>query len=190
MSKRFPVPDFDRDQYKNRSWVSPSYVSEAEQSRICQAALEGKQQALTAYPVGLGEDFSKKFGLQGSHLHALMCVLPRGAVHVVGRSWAWPIQRALVVDSLQASAAQTLIDWTTTRPMNTRLGPQEGIEIAGGVVYAIFATRVGQQWVSNRTLSQVPSSSPGGGLELMSACSEETNDFHACNLEFRWQAAP
>lgn len=186
MSKRFPVPDFDRDQYKNRSWVSPSFASEAQRAKVAQAGLAGQPQAFAAYAVGICEEFAKKFDLTGPHLHALMCVLPSGPVHVVGRSWAWPIQRALVVDSLEASATHSLIDWTTPRPMNTRLGPQDGIEISGGVVYAIFATRDGQHWVGNRTLSQVPSASSGGGLELMSACSDQTNDFHACNLEFRW----
>lgn len=186
MSKRFPIPDFDRDQFKNMSWTSPALIGMEEQARLINACAQGDAGVAGAYPVSVPPAFADSLGLSGDHLHALMCLLPQGRIHLVGRSWAWPIQRAVVLDSLIPSSAKTLADWTTPRPMNTRLGPQEGIEVDSPVHFVIFAHRIGQGWVGNRTLHQLTTDAHGGSLELMSACSEDVNDFHACNLTFQW----
>lgn len=186
MSKRFPIPDFDRDQYKNKPWSPAALISDAQHKQLTQAGAASDSQSVGVYCVAVPAAFAQQFALKGEHLHALMCILPKGGAHVVGRSWAWPIQRALVVDNLSGASTKTLIDWTTPRPMNTRLGPQDGADLPGGVVYVVFANRYGQEWIGNRSLSQPQAS--GGGVELMSACGDEGNDFHACNLQLRWAA--
>ncbi len=186
MSKRFPVPEFDRDQYKNMEWSEPKYVSSEEQARLIAASKAGDKKAYGCYPVKADEAFYERFKLTGRHKHVLMCLIPKGAVKVVGRSWAWPIQRALVVDSLDAARAKVLQEWTTPRPMNTRLGPDEGTVLSAGPVYVVAGHRYSDHWIVNRTL--VEDKAPAGtqGFGMLSATEDESHDFHACNLAFSW----
>ena len=185
MSKRFPIPEFDRDQYKNMDWKAPQLLSRAEQDRIAAAAQKGDAAAVGCYPVAADDAFYDRFKVTGEHRHAVMCVLPKGPVKVVGRSWAWHIQRALVVDSLDPGKAKVLHDWTTPRPMNTRLGPDDGVEVDSRVVYAVFGHRHGERWIANRTMRDAREAGKGG-FTVISASDEGAHDFHACNLSFRW----
>ena len=120
MSKRFPIPDFDRDQYKNLAWLKPQGLPSAEALKANNAAASGP------IAVAINSQLAAKFKFEGAHLHAMMCTLPPGSVSIVGRSWAWPVQRALILDSLDASSAKVIADWTTPRPMSTRIGPDNG----------------------------------------------------------------
>jgi hypothetical protein len=115
-----------------------------------------------------------------------MCLLPRKEVRLTGRSWAWPIQCAVVVDSLDAANAKVLQEWKTPRPMNTRLGPDNGVALDGGVVYAVFGHRYSDHWISNRTRGDTRGVANGKGFDVVSASDEDNQDFHACNLSFRW----
>ena len=129
MSKRFPIPKFDRDAYKNMEWAPPRLLSADEQQKLVAAARAGDPSVVGSYAVDAGEAFYDRFKIRGPHRHVVMCVLPPGKARLVGRSWAWFIQRALLVDSLDAAKARVLHDWTTPRPMNTRLGPEDGVEV-------------------------------------------------------------
>jgi len=184
MSKRFPIPEFDRDQYKNRPWTSLSPISDEEQARLAASASEGKPGIFGAYAVKAPQALCDRFSLRGEHLQLVMCVLPKKKVHLLGRSWAWYIQRGLVIDSLDAAKAQVLADWKTPRPMNTRLGPDAGITIDGGVVYAFVGHRYADYWIANRTLTDADAGSQG--FSILSATDDDNNDFHACNLTFSW----
>src|SRR5688572_12133133 len=134
MSKRFPIPAFDRDQYKNMEWDAPRLLSRAEHATLLERAKSGDPGAFGSYPVEADDAFFGRFAQRGPHRHAVMCVLPRTQVQLVGRSWAWPIQRALLVDSLDTANAKVLHEWKTPRPMNTRLGPDNGVVLEGGVL--------------------------------------------------------
>lgn len=188
MSKRFPIPEFDRDRFKNMSWSAPALLSASDQARLAEAGQRGDPSSFGTYAVAVPAAFAQTHSLVGPHLHATMCIVPRRSVHIVGRSWAWPIERALVVQSLQGESSPVVADWTTPRPMSTRLGPQDGIEIDGGVFYVIMTHRYGQTWIGNRTLSTCANDGQGGCLEVMSACGEDADDFHACNLTAHWSA--
>jgi len=186
MSKRFPIPEFDRDLYKNMPWTSPRLLSTEEQSSLAERARKGDASAFGAYPVVADEAFYERFRLRGPHRHAVMCLLPPREVAMVGRSWAWPLQRALAVDSLDASRANVVQEWKTPRPMNTRLGPDNGITVTGGVLYLLFGHRISDYWISNRTLQDTRSPTPGHGFAVVSASDDANNDFHACNVSFNW----
>lgn len=188
MSKRFPIPEFDRDQCKNRAWSPPTLLGSAEQVRLKDAAKKGDVTAYGAYAVALDPAVAAKFKFEGPHLHAVMCVLPNGTVRMVGRSWAWPVHRALVLDGMDANA-QVIADWTTPRPMSTRLGPNDGVEIKGGVVYLVVGNRYGSSWIANRSLAESASAGGAQGFDVLSACGDDNNDFHACNVVFRWGAS-
>src|SRR5437764_866479 len=182
MSKRFPIPEFDRDRYKNMEWSAPQPLSFEERARVLERAGAADAGAYRSYAVEADEAFYERFRLKGPHRHAVMCVLPRGKVRLVGRSWAWPIQRAILVDSLDAEAARVIGEWTTPRPMNTRLGPDNGVELEGGVVYALFGHRYSDYWISNRTRQDDRAAGTAKGFTVVSASDEANNDFHACNL--------
>ena len=186
MSKRFPVPEFDRDLYKNMEWKPQDALSTEEQAKLAAAARNGEAKAFGSYPVNADDAFFDRFNVRGADRRAVMIVLPQKEVKLVGRSWAWPIQRAVVVDSLDPSKAKVLQDWTTPRPMNTRLGPDTGVTIPGGVVYALLGHRYGDDWMPNRTLTDTRGASPGRGFTVASASDDDNQDFHACNLSFSW----
>lgn len=181
MSKRFPIPDFDRDQYKNLAWLKPQGLPSAAALRTNNAAAQGP------VAVAIDSQLAAKFKFEGEHLHAMMCTLPPGPVSIVGRSWAWPVQRALILDSLEASSAKVITDWTTPRPMSTRIGPDDGIEHQGATVYLLTGHRYGDHWISNRSLCGEKSPSAGNGFSVLSASDDEMNDFHACNIYFSWK---
>jgi hypothetical protein len=185
MSKRFPVPEFDRDIFKNRPGVAPRLLDAASQAGLREAAKRQEAGVLGGHDIEVAHALAAKYGFEGQHLHAVLCILPQSPVRMLGRSWAWPIQRALVLDGSDVSSAQVLADWTTTRPMCTRLGPDDGIMLSGGPVVVLMGNRVGARWISNRTLLSNDGAGAGSGFSVISACGEE-NDFHACNLTFTW----
>lgn len=185
MSKRFPIPEFDRDQYKNRAWSTPALMGTGDQVRLKDAARKGEAAAYGAYAVALDAAVAAKFKFEGLHLHGVMCLLPNGPVRMTGRSWAWPVHRALVLDAMSVDA-QVIADWTTPRPMSTRLGPDVGVEINGGVVHVVIGNKYGSSWIGNRTLMDRAPTAGTQGFDVISACVDNNNDFHACNLAFRW----
>ena len=186
MSKRFPIPAFDRDHYKNMEWNPPKVLSESERARILAAAKAGDRSVVGSYVVDADDAFYERFRIRGPGRHVVMCVLPPGPVRLVGRSWAWYTQRALIVDSLDAAVAQVLHDWTTPRPMNTRLGPENGVEVENRVVYAVFGHRYADHWIPNRTMQDPRAGADAKGYAVISATDTSNNDFHACNLAFSW----
>jgi hypothetical protein len=187
MSKRFPIPPFAYEHYKNMEWTVPQYRGAKDQARLLDAALSGDRNAYGAYPVQADAAFYDRFRLQGEQRHAVMCVLPAGEVSIVGRSHAWAIQQALIVDSLDASRAKVLFEWNTPRPMNTRLGPDNGVVSPGGVLYVICSHRYADYWIVNRTLVEDRGFAGESGFGVLSASDDTINDFHACNVWFHWQ---
>ena len=187
MSKRFPVPEFDRDQFKNLPWAEPSTLSPAAASSVAATAQSGDGKEVGGHPVAIGSELAAKFGFHMEGKAAIMCVLPAGEVRLTGRSWAWPIQRAVVLDSLDAKSANVVADWHTPRPMNTRLGPDAGIVVDKRVLYVLCGHKYAEHWLANRTLVSSKASEAARGFSVLSASDENINDFHACNLFFSWK---
>ncbi len=185
MSKRFPIPEFNRDLYKNRPWNPPKMLASAEQQRLISAARNGDRSAYGCYPVEADAAILERFKVTGPNAHAVMCIVPPNGVTLTGRSWAWEIQRAIVLDSLDARKATVLQDWKTPRPMNTRLGPENGVPFNAPVAYVLCGHRYGDHWIGNRTLAD-GDAARANGFALISSSDEQANDFHACNLSFTW----
>lgn len=186
MSKRFPIPAFDYERFKNMEWKSPEFLAPKDQAKIFDAAQSGDEGVVGAYPVQADAAFYDRFTLRGPHQHAVMCVLPRRAVMLLGRSHAWAIQRALIVDSLDAARAKVVYEWNTPRPMNTRLGPDNGVTVPGGPLYIVCSHRYADHWLVNRTLADSKGVAGESGFGVLSASDDEINDFHACNVWFNW----
>lgn len=187
MSKRFPVPEFERLQYKNLNWSAPALLDDAASAQRRASHAADPRAAAGGVQVTVKDGFCERFKLQGAQRHAVMCLTPTGEVAVVGRSYAWPIQRALIVTSLDVDRAQVLAEWTTPRPMNTRLGPEHGIVVPGGEFYVICSHGYGDHFVFNRTLLLGPvAQADRSGFYIASSTEDHNNDFHACNLAVTW----
>ncbi|MFQ5935162.1 MAG: hypothetical protein ACE5LB_01970 [Acidiferrobacterales bacterium] len=187
-AKRFPIPEFNRDELKDMEWTEPTFLSKDEIAKLVERQKSGDTGAYGGYAVQADDALYAKLKLEGDHRHAIMCVLPDKPVRVVGRSYAWAIQRGLVLDSLDPDGFEALADWKTPRPMNTRLGPEDGISLDGSIVYAICCHGIGDHWVGNRTIvgrewRGMPS---GQGLAIFSSYNPDVNDFHDCILYFEW----
>ena len=125
MSKRFPIPEFDRDRYKNLEWSAPKLLAKAGEEQLVAAARKGDERAYGCYPVEADPALYDRFQITGSHRHAMLCLTPPRDVRLTGRSWAWEIQRAVVLDSLDPSRASGLFNWKTPRPMDNPLVPRD-----------------------------------------------------------------
>jgi hypothetical protein len=185
MSKRFPLPAFDYERHRNLQWSAPAPLSAEEQQRLLRSAAAGDASAFGAYPIAAGEAFYDRFSLRGPHRHLRMCVLPGHEVALVGRSHAWPIQGALIVDSVDPGCT-VLYEWKTPRTMNTRLGPENGVTLTARVVYVVTSHRYADYWIVNRTLAGEPMVAGSKGYSVLSSTDDEGSDFHACNLYFGW----
>lgn len=190
MSKRFPVPEFNRDEFKNLDWAPPKVLSAGERDKLVSSARAGEARP-GAQAVTADEALYAKHGFRGDHRLAIMCILPKGReVTVLGRSYAWSLQRALLLDSLDPITGKVIADWRTPRTMNTRLGPENGITLQAGVVFALLGNRYADHWIANRVAidNQVGIVPGEPGFRILSAYDDQSNDFHACNLAFSWKA--
>ncbi len=120
---------------------------------------------------------------------AVGCQLPDTTVQMSGNSFAWPIQRVVVTDSLNPSQCTILADWTTPRPMNTRLGPDDGITISANQVYVLIGHKIADYWVANRLIVDNEwKPQHGNGIRILSSSESEIHDFHDAVVYFTWQS--
>jgi len=185
--KRFPIPEFDHVALKNMPWAPPKVIDPAEAQRLVSARLKGDTSSFGAYPIMPGDALFDHLRIHGEYRHAVLCILPDRSM-VMGRSNAWPVQKAWIVSSLQPQSLDVIAEWKTPRPMNIRLGPDEGIELATKVVYVLAGHRYGDHWIGNRSIVQSDWKRAGaaGGFAILSASADEVNNFHDCNLYFSW----
>lgn len=188
--KRFPVPEFDRDALKNLTWQKPSFISEDAAKRLADDHQNGSTKDIGAHAIApgpLSKAIFEKLKLQGEHQYVIQCLLPKDTVTVFGRSYAWPVQHAWIIDSFAADRCNAVVSWETPRPMNTRLGPEEGVVLAQKAVYVLSGHRYGDHWIANRMMIQPDWRKAGakGGFAIL-ASSTDKNDFHDCNLYFAW----
>ncbi len=174
-AKRFPVPEFNRHELKDMEWEAPAI----------QAADDSRAAGMAA--VAAGEDFYDRFSFEGEHLCAVDCKFPAKQVTVRGNSFAWPIQRVVITDSLNPASLNVLADWTTPRPMNTRLGPDGGITIDTDRAFVMIGHKFADRWVANRLiLVHQWSTDSGNGFRILSSSEERINDFHDAIAYFEW----
>ena len=182
---RFPIPEFNPKEFKGMQWTPPSFLGADEIKRLSERQKAGDAAAHGAYAVKPADAFFDKLNVLGDNRHAVMCVMPDGPVKVLGRSHAWFVQRAIAVDSLDPAAMNTVIDWMTPRPMNTRLGPDDGATVDGGILYVVCCRAYGDHWIGNRTILD-NGWRKGKGFRVLSASVDKVDDFHEIYLAFEW----
>lgn len=182
---RFPVPEFNHREFKDMPWQAPNFLGDADIKRLAERQKAGDVQAYGAYAIKPADAFFEALKVRGDHRHAVLCVLPDKPVKLLGRSHAWFIQRAVIVDSLDPGTMKTVVEWTTPRPINTRLGPDDGVTVNGGVLYAVCCRKYADYWIGNRTILD-NDWNKGRGFRILSASVEDVNDFHEIYLAFSW----
>lgn len=186
--KRFPVPEFDADPFKDMEYTAPEPISPSDAAALGEKAASGDAGAIGAHVVMPDEALFEKYDIKGDDRHAVFCALPSGSVHLLGRSWAWRIQRALILDSLDAGSANVLYDWRTPRPMNTRLGPEDGVTLTSGSCVVITGNKFADHWLSNRSIveNDWQPEDAANGFRILAGSDDELDDFHDSYLAFTW----
>lgn len=187
MYVRYPVPEFEHEELKDREWSSPEYLGADEQQRLLGAAAGGDESAWGAYPVMPDDALMDALKVSGEHRHAVMCLAPPNA-RALGRSYAWARQQVFIVDSLDPQKHRVLASFNTPRPMNNRLGPDDGIAIESGICYVLFGHMYADYFIGNRTLIDNDWRDPetGNGFRVCSSYDDELEDFHDAVLHFSW----
>ena len=174
-AKRFPVPEFNRYTLKNLDWTPPEIRDSLTQTDLGCVAVNGNR------------EFYENFKFKGENLLVVACKLPNQPVTISGNSFAWPIHRTVIADSLDAYTCNVLADWTTPRPMNTRFGPDGGITVSSSQVYILIGHKFADYWISNRImLDNQWAGSTGNGFRVLSSSENEINDFHDAVIYFEW----
>lgn len=187
MAKRFPIPEFDHDQLKSLDWTAPDLIGLEAAARIVEAAGSGDTSAYGAYPVAATDAFLDSLSVRGDHRHAMLCVMPAAGVRMLGRSYAWSIQRAMAAPGADGASTELLLEWKTPRPMNTRLGPEEGIAAPAAAMYLVLVHQYSDYWVANRTIADNAWTGPSGhGFRVLSCDNDEIDDFHSSVVSFDW----
>jgi hypothetical protein len=188
--KRFPVPEFDYEPLRDLSAPPAKPIARSEADALAAKCKAGDLSVCGGYAVAPGAALLDRLKVKGDDAHAVMCLLPQKSVRLLGRSWAWRIQGAWVLDSLEAGSAKVLHHWKTMRPMNTRLGPDDGVTIKARICYVLTANRFADHWISNRSVIE-NAWSPGAGrkgFRILGGSDPELNDFHHTYLAFDWPA--
>lgn len=188
--KRFPVPEFDYEPFVEMEYEKPDLHTASQIADMAGQASGGDGSACGGYAIEPSADLLEKFSIKGDDCYAVAAVLPAKPVHLLGRSHAWRIQRALVLDSPDPGSAKIVHDWTTPRPMNSRLGPDDGVTLDGGVNYILTGNKYADHWLCNRTIIQNDWDPGDGrkGFRILANTDPELDDFHDCYLAFTWAA--
>jgi len=178
---RFSIPEYDHDQFKGMNWAAPELLSSEDSEKRASSSDPG------CVAVAAPDDVFEKFDIRGDHRHAVMCIVPENA-HLLGRSWAWWNQRVVIVDSLDLDAMNVVHDWKAPRPVNTRLGPDDGITLPSGVYYVLSCHQYDDHWIGNRTILQ--NDWDGGdandGYRVLATSKDDSAAFGECCLSITW----
>ena len=173
---RFPIPSFDHKKLRGLDWTQPIFLSEDDINLKI-----GAKSTYGGFTVEAPESVTSKFSIRGEYVHAILCVVPSGT-RIVGRSYSWWLQRALIIDSLNSEECKIICDWRTPRPMNSRFGPEEGIVLEHDCFYILSCHNHGEHWDGNRTLIQ----DHDNGRLILGSAKKGTNNFHEFCLTFSW----
>jgi hypothetical protein len=186
--KRFPVPEFNYEPLRDLNAEPAKPVSESEAQTLLAKRNAGDLSVCGGYAVAASPALLDRLMIRGEHAHAVMCLLPPAPVHILGRSWAWRLQAAWILDGLDAGKTNILHHWKTTRPMNTRLGPDDGITLDARVCYVLTGNKYADHWISNRSVIENEWDAGAGrkGFRILAGSDPELNDFHHAYVAFDW----
>lgn len=157
----------------------PAPISAEQEREIVNAATAGDPSAVGTYAVAPNEALLERLSFEGDNRQMTLCVPPAGRAHLLGRSMAWYNQRAHVLDR-NAPDAEPVTTWSTPRTHNTRLGPEDGIDIELPFFYLLSGRITEDSSIGNRVMID-PSWKPetgGWGCRILCACDKGAPNFH------------
>ena len=184
--KRFPVPEFDHNSLKGMNFDSPAPISAEEEKRVVEAAKASDSSVTGAYAVTPSPALLEHLSFEGDNRQMILCVLPEGGAHVLGRSMAWFNQRAYFLDS-NTPDAKTILTWHTPRTHNTCLGPEDGIDLELPYFYLLSGRITEDSSIGNRVVIDAdwkPDS--GQGFRILCACDKGEANFHDSCFMVSW----
>ena len=186
---RFSIPEFDYTALKGMSWTSPTLLVTEEVATRIKNWESGEADSFGCDAIDAPEKLFEMLNVRGDHCHAVMCITPSTEIRILGRSYAWWNQRVIILDSIDPNNFNILFDWRTPRPMNTRLGPENGVVVPGGVHYVIACHMFDDHWVANRTITDNEGSkeSTASGFRVLGASKDDADNFCECCLSFTWK---
>jgi hypothetical protein len=187
--KRFPVPEFDHGSLKGMDFVPPGPISSDEEQRIVKAAKAGDPSVAGAYAVTPDSGLLERLAFEGDAIQMILCSLPPGGAHVLGRSMAWFNQRAYFVDA-NTPDAEILMSWQTPRTHNTRLGPENGVDVEVPCFYLLSGRVTEDSTIGNRIMieSDWTPETGGSGYRIVCACNKGDPNFHDSCFMVSWSA--
>ena len=185
--KRFPVPTFDYAPLKGRAYERPATISSGEAQKIVAGAANGQADLAGGYFVEPDPALLGTLDYRGEFQDMAMCVLPDVGAKLVGNSYAWFNQRAFILDA-NSQDANTVFNWRTPRPMNTLLGPEEGVVLEHRIVFLLSGRIVSDYTRGNRVMIDDAWTPPEGraGFRVIAACDDGEDNFHESCFEFSW----
>lgn len=189
MAKRFPIPEFEYEELKAIAWTPPAVLGADDVQARIDAAAAGDASACGAYAVAADDAYFGALDVRGDHRVAVVCVLPANGVTMTGRSHAWKLQGLMVTEGLPSANAPLLLQWKTPRPMNTRLGPEDGIPAPAPVMTLVCGHRFDDHWIGNRCAVDTDwKPGQGQGFRVLWSDEQQRNDFHSAVATFVWNA--
>lgn len=187
---RFPVPEFDYEPLRGMNAQPVKPIEQGEGDALIAKLKAGDQSVCGGYALLPSAALLEKLKITGEHAYAVMCLLPPKPIHVLGRSWAWCIQSAWILDSLNPASANILHHWKTTRPMSTRLGPDDGVTLDAQVCYILTGNKYADHWIGNRTVidDKADVGADRKGFRILGGSDPKLNDFHHTCITFDWPA--
>jgi len=187
MAKRFPIPEFEYEELKGIAWTAAPLLDPGEVQARADAAAGGDSSACGAWPVAVDDGYFDALNVRGDHRTAVTCVLPASGVTVTGRSHAWNVQGVMATEGMPRAGAALLFQWKTPRPMNTRLGPENGIPAPASVLTLVSGHRFDDHWIGNRCAVDASWHPPEGeGFRVLWCDDAVRNDFHCAVVSFTW----
>ena len=186
--KRFPVPEFDYGPLKGLDFVQPEPVSAEEETRIVAAAQSGDASVVGAYAVSPNPGLIDKLAFEGDYKQMILCVLPQNGAHVLGRSMAWFNQRVHILNENSADA-EPVLTWKTPRTHNTRLGPEDGVDLDLPYFYLLSGRITTESSIGNRVMIDDDwSPESGQGYRVICASDNGEPNFHDSCIMVSWAA--
>lgn len=186
--KRFPVPKFDHRSLRGMDFDLPAPISAGEERSIVGAARAGDRAVVGAYGVTPNPALLERLSFKGDNSQMILCVLPAGGAHLLGRSMAWFNQRAYMLDANTPDAGP-IITWRTPRTHNARLGPEHGIDLDLPFFYLLSGRITEDSTIANRAMIDRDwAPERGAGYRIVCACDKGEPNFHDSCFMVTWAA--
>ena len=185
--KRFPVPEFDHRSLRNLTYKAPETISKKQEEELLVNSRTGDNSHSGAYAVMPDTELLNRLNFRGDMQQMILCIIPSEGGNLLGRSMAWFNQRAYILDANSADA-KIIYEWRTPRTHNTRLGPEDGIQLNYTALYLLSARILEDENRGNRVMIDHDWKPQNGsqGYRIIAGSDKDKTNFHDSCFTFTW----